>query len=369
MAPRVSAVLLALLLLAFPAASAATPLVAAPSGSAAPSAQSQELASENTTLHVQLRPDGDARWRIVERFNLTDANDTRSFEQLGEAFVAGDNENVLAEYRAASDAASTATGREMELTDINREYVVDDGEGRLVLAFNWTNFAANTSGQLSLADAFHTPSGVWLTSLESGQSLVIAPPAGYDLTNSPQNSYIQDGNLRIDGSPTTTFRRGDLNIVYESDRSPNGTRTGTGSGPATDGDVPLWAGMAVLLVIGLVAVLFYLNEQDESPAVGGSGTDSDGDDPSAPEPTTDSGDSTDEIDVELLSDEERVERLLRQNGGRMKQARIVKETGWSNAKVSQLLSAMDEDDRIDKLRIGRENLISFPDEDVTEIED
>ena len=53
----------------------------------------------------------------------------------------------------------------------------------------------------------------------------------------------------------------------------------------------------------------------------------------------------------------------------MKQARIVKETGWSNAKVSQLLSSMDEDDRIDKLRIGRENLISFPDEDVTEIED
>ena len=370
MAPRVSAVLLALLLLAFPAASAATPLVAAPDGSAAPSTQSQDLASETTTLHVQFCPDGDARWRIVERFNLSDANDTRAFEQLGETFAAGNsNENVLAEYRAASDAASTATGREMELTDIDREYVVDDGEGRLVLAFNWTNFAANTGSRLSLADAFYTPSGMWLTSLESGQSLIISPPPGYDLTNSPQNSYIQDGNLRIDGSPTTTFRRGDLNIVYESDRSPNGTQTGTGSGPAPAGDVPLWAGMVVLLVIGLAAVLFYLNEQDEFPAVGGSETDGDGDDPSAPEQATDSGDSTDEIDVELLSDEERVERLLSQNGGRMKQARIVKETGWSNAKVSQLLSAMDEDDRIDKLRIGRENLISFPDEDVTEIED
>jgi len=76
----------------------------------------------------------------------------------------------------------------------------------------------------------------------------------------------------------------------------------------------------------------------------------------------------DEIDPGLLSDEERVERLIEQNGGRMKQATIVKETGWSNAKVSQLLSAMDEDDRIDKLRLGRENLISFPDEDVTDLE-
>nr|WP_276278404.1 hypothetical protein [Halomicroarcula sp. SYNS111] len=83
---------------------------------------------------------------------------------------------------------------------------------------------------------------------------------------------------------------------------------------------------------------------------------------------TDSDDNAD-VDVELLSDEERVERLLEQNGGRMKQARIVKETGWSNAKVSQLLSSMDEEGRIDKLRIGRENLISFPDEDIGDFEE
>jgi hypothetical protein len=68
------------------------------------------------------------------------------------------------------------------------------------------------------------------------------------------------------------------------------------------------------------------------------------------------------VDPSLLSDEERVERLLDRNGGRMKQARIVKETGWSNAKVSQLLSTMADDGRVEKLRLGRENLISLPDE-------
>jgi uncharacterized membrane protein len=47
----------------------------------------------------------------------------------------------------------------------------------------------------------------------------------------------------------------------------------------------------------------------------------------------------------------------------MKQANIVKETNWSNAKVSQLLSSMDEAGRVDKLRIGRENLITLPDEE------
>jgi hypothetical protein len=76
----------------------------------------------------------------------------------------------------------------------------------------------------------------------------------------------------------------------------------------------------------------------------------------------DDGEAERDVDLELLSDEERVERLLRRNGGRMKQASIVSETGWSDAKVSQLLSSMAEADRVDKLRLGRENLISLPDE-------
>jgi hypothetical protein len=85
--------------------------------------------------------------------------------------------------------------------------------------------------------------------------------------------------------------------------------------------------------------------------------------------TDPSGATTDPVDETLLSDEERIERLLEHNGGRMRQADIVKETGWSNAKVSQLLSSMAEQDQVDKLRIGRENLISFPDVDVTEFDD
>jgi hypothetical protein len=88
----------------------------------------------------------------------------------------------------------------------------------------------------------------------------------------------------------------------------------------------------------------------------------------SPPPGADDADD-EEPDLELLSDEERVEYLLEQNGGRMKQATIVKETGWSNAKVSQLLSAMDEDDQIDKLRIGRENLISLPGEGIGDIDE
>ncbi|WP_262179975.1 helix-turn-helix transcriptional regulator [Haloarcula laminariae] len=362
MVPRAFPVLLVLLFVAFPAVSAATSTAAAGVGPAAQSAQSQELDPENTTFHVQLRPNGDARWTIIERFNLTDENDTRAFETTRDAFLAGNSDRaLLTEFRAANDAAATATGRDMALRNVSRDYEIDGDRGRLVLSFNWTNFAAVNGSRLSLQDAFYTPDGTWLTTLRSDQSLIISPPQGYTLTNSPPDSYFDNGNLRIDGGPTTTFERGDLDIVYEGDST-------TQPGPNT-GDFPLWTGMSLLLIVGLAAVLLYLNGQDEFPSVGSVGTDSDdGGDAPAPEPPAADG-ATDDIDAELLSDEERVERLLTRNGGRMKQARIVKETGWSNAKVSQLLSSMDEDGRIDKLRIGRENLISFPDEDVTEIED
>jgi Uncharacterized membrane-associated protein/domain len=85
-------------------------------------------------------------------------------------------------------------------------------------------------------------------------------------------------------------------------------------------------------------------------------------DPEAAAPTdgTPATEETAEDDLSLLSDEERVERLLEQNGGRMRQADIVSDTGWSDAKVSQLLSKMAQDDRVEKLRLGRENLISLP---------
>jgi uncharacterized membrane protein len=50
--------------------------------------------------------------------------------------------------------------------------------------------------------------------------------------------------------------------------------------------------------------------------------------------------------------------LLDERGGRMKQVEIVEETGWSKSKVSMLLSEMEEEGQISKLRVGRENIIS-----------
>lgn len=60
------------------------------------------------------------------------------------------------------------------------------------------------------------------------------------------------------------------------------------------------------------------------------------------------------------TDEERVIRMLESNGGRMRQTRIVERTDWSKSKVSMLLSEMEADGALHKLRVGRENIISLP---------
>jgi predicted transcriptional regulator len=44
----------------------------------------------------------------------------------------------------------------------------------------------------------------------------------------------------------------------------------------------------------------------------------------------------------------------------MKQNQVTEETGWSHRRVSQLISSMEKEGRVDKLQFGREKLILFP---------
>ena len=113
----------------------------------------------------------------------------------------------------------------------------------------------------------------------------------------------------------------------------------------------------VLVALGVVVAAWingYLEPAEDSatPAEGGdSGEDSAG---------TVAGEAGGEAGAALLSDEDRVRQLLEDNGGRMKQTQIVDATEWSKSKVSMLLSEMEDDDEITKIRIGRENIISLP---------
>lgn len=335
----------------------------------------QPDSSEEVRLILDVQSDGDARWHVVTRIPLTDEDAAASFGEVGHRFESGevDSGQSLSAFETAVDESASATGREMRLVNVSREWRIvepetDDsdleGVGELELSFTWTNFSRDVDGNIVVDDAFNTTDGTWLPGLAHEQTLIIRPPDGY---GSPVTAPVRpiDGELHWEGP--TTFSPGYFEIVYEP---------GVDEGPI-DTDEPalttiLLVGAIVLSLLALLLGIYLLLRRR-----GSSDEPSDGDHPiepgGSPEVETEgiSDDETpepvlDEPDLDLLSDEERVERLLDRHGGRMKQAAIVRETGWSNAKVSQLLSTMDQEGQIKKLRIGRENLITLPDEDVGE---
>jgi len=381
MSARFRPALLALLALTVAVAPLAATGASLPSATGSASAAqttatpTETIPPETTQIEIQLQANGDAAWTITTRLDATTEEENATFRDLADQYESGQKTPPwLDTVRAAAAASSDASGRQMNVTD--ERFTSDVNSSTFTLRFTWTDFAREDGDYMAVDDAFNTTRGTWLDGLTESQELTIELPDGYAAVSAPK--AVQNGQFHWQGPQQ--FEPGYMTIVYDGDGgvvSPN---------PDPPRESLIWGGF---FVVGIIAVGAYVfarrNGGLPSPVLGGGdGTDSpSASPPTSPstgdadeetvttgtvEPTTEESEPDDDVDEELLSDEERVERLLEANGGRMKQASIVKETGWSNAKVSQLLSAMEDDGAINKLRIGRENLISFPDEDVTEFD-
>ncbi|MFP8951700.1 helix-turn-helix transcriptional regulator [Natrialbaceae archaeon A-arb3/5] len=347
-------------------------------------------------IRINLSDDGDADWTIETRFLVTDEDDEELFFEYADSVVSGERDGGYnaQQFHPYADAASAELERDMSIEDTgwddpqitDRQLDEDDAEsddedeprvGVISYSFTWTGFTTVENDRVHFGDVFQTSAGTAID-LDDGQRLVIESPADYGLETPTQLEW--NGPHQFDDD--------ELEIVF---------LRGPGSDSLVPSELLIPAAIVLLFVAGYVLTRYIRRSSgdplDRIPIPLGSDArqDSDADESSATAADTDvppdtTADGVDErrdgvatrieydeeldedIDPELLSDEERVLRLLKQNGGRMKQATIVKETGWSNAKVSQLLSQMDDDEEIEKLRIGRENLITLPEVDPTEID-
>ncbi len=288
-------------------------------------------------IQIHLTQDGDAEWAIQYRFNVTTDEQKVAFDELVEGVREGDISTDLdrSAVEAFRDQAVAATDRDMQIEDARWEDSVDSDIGVLSFVFTWTDFTTRDGGEVYLGDVFRSPEGTWLASLDEGMRLTIVAPEVFDIDQTPALATQDGTQLTFDGP--VQFSAGDLDTVYIDTTF------------VEDEGTP-WHLLAFLLaLIAVTSVMVAVGFRQSRRIHGGPGSASAG-----------AGDPLDTIDEELLSDAERVERLLRENGGRMKQASIVEATDWSNAKVSQLLSEMAEEGRVEKLRIGQENLISLP---------
>ena len=354
------AVFLVCLTLAPPAAAAAVSTDGTATSTAAqPIAQTTgaggPLAAEGvteptTTFEVALQPDRSADWTVTVTYDLKTDDQQAAFDELATAYQDGTATvgPTASLYENLAAQADEATGREMEIEDQSYDAVRRGTTGRLELSFTWTAFLAAEEERLVFNDVLSTPSGTWLSTLGENQVLRITTPRGYAITSASEP--FADNTVEIEG-PRRFDSDDHIRIIFEE--------SVFGAGALR------FVGVAVILAAMIIGVALLLNRSDR--AVRERVLPGNGDDAAAPTATTEEPVDTDppEEDLSLLADDERVERLLERNGGRMRQAAIVEETNWSDAKVSQLLSSMADADRVSKLRIGRENLITLPGVDAT----
>lgn len=353
-------------------------------GTTANGTASNETVHDETEMYVSLRQNGDAQWNVTARFVLGDEDETAAFQELAKDYENGDSDSGFSAktFERVVEYAASDSDRQMSVQSVTRsaQLLENQSVGVLSLSFTWTNFTQVEGSQIVMGDVFWVGSETWLPDLTEEQTLVIEGPPGYIITGaSPSGGTISSGNVLHYKGPQQ-FNSGDFAVTYSPRSTTTETTTKSTTSPGVLSDVTGPSAFIILLLLfslGGVGAYAWSRRNDEEPVVASDER------PPEPAPASQTDGAVDtssdaivdsnleqesEPDAELLSDEERVLRLLRDNDGRMKQAQIVKETNWSNAKVSQLLSKMDDSEDVDKLRIGRENLISLPDEDVTDTE-
>lgn len=66
--------------------------------------------------------------------------------------------------------------------------------------------------------------------------------------------------------------------------------------------------------------------------------------------------------VTVQSDEEKLLEVLDSRGGKTTQPTLREETGWSASKVSRVTDRLEEEEELEKLRMGRENIVRRPED-------
>lgn len=319
--------------------------------------QQDQIDADEVRMDVAVQPNGTAEWTLEFWVRLDDNESETAFESL-QSDVRNDPDNYtqrLADRMDETvDAASNATGREMstegytvstERQSLGREY------GVVTYTFHWHGFAAVDGDELRIGDAIE---GIYL---DDGTRLLFEWPDGYErmsVTPEPDDEREQAVIWR---GGETEFVSGEPQVVVTADTGPNAA---------------LLAAAAVAVAgLGAAGAWWYRNRSTaaDRAASGDEGSPrsdhaSDSAAATAAATTAEATDSsaTGPADAELLTNEEQVLRLVRERGGRMKQQAVVEELEWTDAKTSKVVSGLREDGDLESFRLGRENVLSLPDE-------
>lgn len=331
-------------------------------------ASTQTVDPDTVLLRADVAANGTARWRIEYLVRLDDRNATDAFESVA-ADIREDptpfTDRFADRMGRTVRAAENATGREMaveavtvetERQDLGAEY------GVVRYEFAWTNFAAVNDTTLRIGDAL---GGFFL---DADTQLAVAWPEGYG-TAAVDPPADEQAATEVVWQGRRSFSAAGPRVVV-STTAPTTTAAGPGDGTAGGDSTFLFVALAAVVVAALGGVFVLARRRDGDgpvPTTGGDSASADAGPDESDAAGTAGGTAAagDEPPEELLSNEERVRKLLEDRGGRVKQQEIADELDWTDAKTSQVVTGLREDDEVDVFRLGRENVVSLPDEDDT----
>jgi len=336
----------------------------------------QGFEADRTSFRITVYENGSAEWRFRYEKGLNES-EREDFEAFAEEFNENETElytNFRKRAQWLTDNGSTATGREMSAENFDREARTEglDPQSRTLgvveMSFRWEGFVqVRDDGRLETGDVFQ--GGLYIGPdqelvFSAGPNLVFAEALPED------GRVVSAGTLAesdaVTWSGERSFNDGRPRVVLTDEAAAGPTATTADTATATEppaGATPGWlfpvGVLLVVVVVGGGAAVAYRGGALSSDDDGGLATGSAGSGGGAGAAGAEAEPAVGVTEAELLSDEEQVVNLLEDNGGRMKQVDIVEETDWSKSKVSMLLSDMENDEEISKLRVGRENIVSL----------
>ncbi|ELY56441.1 helix-turn-helix transcriptional regulator [Natronolimnohabitans innermongolicus] len=249
-----------------------------------------------------------------------------------------------------------ATEREeMEITDLSIE--TDESHapremGHVEVTFEWHSFAYPQLNQLEVDESL---AGF---SLPRDTSFQLFAPDGYvidEVSPSPENQDGDSAHWVSEGDP---FSSNPPTVLMSEERDEPAEPT-----ESDEESAPSMAWLIVLAALGMLAAAAVAGWWVRKRRGGPSAPDPVSRQGPAPVDDEPNGGDGERPPPELLSNEERVLRLLEDHGGRIKQQEVVSELDWTEAKTSQVVSGLREDDDVEVFRIGRENVLALPDDE------
>ncbi|MCX9081388.1 MAG: MarR family transcriptional regulator [Candidatus Methanoperedens sp.] len=268
---------------------------------------------------IDVKENGSALWDVEYRTLLSTQDAVYSFENYSSQL----NSKYLIEFKElmerSAQEASNGTSRKMDATDFKGEATIHSTPtgkfGVVHYNFTWNSFARNDQN-ISIGDAF--VGGLYLS---NDNTLIIRYPQDYTVQQIiPQPDKSTD---ELVWYGLRSFGKGEPRIILTKPSFPWITTAA-----------------AIIIIFSIVLGIFLVTRKKDA------------------DTEREVHETNIEIpEIEMMDLEDRILKLLKENGSALYQSEIGRQLGLPKSTVSSALNQLHDKNLIQKIRKGRENLI------------